>query len=99
GFKMSLSKDVPTLVKKALPEILSRWLKGRINLRDPSIIWAIHPGGPKIVDEIKTSFNLSDEQVSYSLKVLSEHGNMSSATLPHIWQEILADQKVATGTP
>ncbi len=98
GFKMTLSRDVPGLVKKALPDLLGRALGDNFNLADPSTIWAIHPGGPKIVEEIQTQFNLSSEQVHYSQRILKTRGNMSSATLPHIWNEILNDDKVKSGT-
>jgi predicted naringenin-chalcone synthase len=52
-------------------------------------IFAIHPGGPKIIDVIQEALELSDDQVAASRKVLLERGNMSSATLPHVWHEIL----------
>lgn len=97
-FTMVLSKDVPALVKKALPGVLERACGGIDLLHDPSVIWAIHPGGPKIIDEIQQAFGLSEDQVCYSRRVLKERGNMSSATLPHIWTEILKDSHVQAGT-
>jgi predicted naringenin-chalcone synthase len=99
NFDMTLSKDVPTYVKKSLPAILARWLGQDRILEDPKTIWAIHPGGPKIIDEIKNAFSLREEQICYSRKILSERGNMSSATLPHIWNEILNDPLLTSGTP
>lgn len=52
-------------------------------------IFAIHPGGPKIIDSVQEVLELSNDQVVESKKVLFERGNMSSATLPHVWSEIL----------
>ena len=60
-------------------------------------IFAIHPGGPKIIDAVQEVLELSDQQTAQSKKVLFERGNMSSATLPHVWVEILKDP-VAAGT-
>lgn len=91
NFGMVLSKDIPSIVKKSLPGILKRWLKDNSRWKNPSLIWAIHPGGPKIIDEIKEAFALTEKQVSYSREILRRRGNMSSATLPHIWNEILKD--------
>ena len=31
--------------------------------------------------------------------MLHDYGNMSSATLPHVWQRILEDSRIAAGTP
>ena len=44
------------------------------------------------IEAVQKTLELSDEQCAQSKKILFECGNMSSATLPHIWAEILADQ-------
>jgi predicted naringenin-chalcone synthase len=98
GMQMSLSKDVPSLIANSLRETLENWEKEiqiplRSLLRD-SIV-AVHPGGPKIIDLVKETLELSEEQVLTSRKILLEHGNMSSATLPHVWAEISKDPKAA----
>jgi predicted naringenin-chalcone synthase len=54
-------------------------------------IFAIHPGGPKIIDSVQEVLELSDNQIKESRKILFERGNMSSATLPHVWSEILGN--------
>ena len=51
--------------------------------------FAIHPGGPKIIDAVQEALELSDKQTQESKKILFERGNMSSATLPHVWNEML----------
>lgn len=98
GFQMTLSKDVPKIVGQALPEILEKWLRDQSLLKDPSLIWAVHPGGPKILDQVQSTFELQDSQLVHSRKILREHGNMSSATLPHVWSSLLRDQNITTGT-
>ena len=66
------------------------FLKAGINVTEAlKSVFAIHPGGPKIIDSVQDILELSDEQVFYSKKILFERGNMSSATLPHVWSEIL----------
>ena len=61
-------------------------------------IFATHPGGPKIIETIAQSLDLQEKQIEASQKILLTRGNMSSATLPHIWQEILK-KKVEDKTP
>lgn len=85
GMQMTLSKDVPDKIRGQLPAFLRELTNG--SGRD--YLFAIHPGGPKIIDLLQDQLELSDEQVLFSRKVLRERGNMSSSTLPHIWQEIL----------
>lgn len=97
AFQMTLSKDVPNLVAQHLREILIRgygtdsfekWCS------DSSVVWAVHPGGPKILDLVERAFELSPNQMAHSRAVLRARGNMSSATLPHIWNAILNDEGV-----
>jgi len=61
-------------------------------------LFAIHPGGPKIIDQIKEILALKEHQIEYSTEVLKSFGNMSSATLPHIWEKMLNDRKVMNGS-
>jgi predicted naringenin-chalcone synthase len=58
---------------------------------------AVHPGGPKIIDRVQEILELDAAQVQASRDVLFDYGNMSSATLPHIWQRIASDERVASG--
>jgi predicted naringenin-chalcone synthase len=37
-------------------------------------------------------------QLAHSRAVLHDHGNMSSATLPHIWARLLDDADVPSGS-
>ena len=46
---------------------------------------------------VQEFLEISNEQTKFSKKVLFERGNMSSATLPHVWKEILdANPKAGT---
>jgi predicted naringenin-chalcone synthase len=101
GFSMGLSKHVPVLIRRALPHFLQRLSEeANLDLADlrQHAYWAIHPGGPKIVDQIGEQLGLQDWQTHHSRAILRQHGNMSSATLPHIWQSILHDAKVPPGS-
>ncbi len=90
GFRMTLSREVPKQVQSAIGDVVKPW-------RSPDAVYAIHPGGPRIIDAVKESLQLSEEQVWFSREVLKHHGNMSSATLPHVWQKMLPELK--SGTP
>jgi predicted naringenin-chalcone synthase len=92
GMQMTLSKDVPVKIRDDLVIFLKELafdngLDYESMLKES--LFAIHPGGPKIIDSIQLRLGLSDEQVSLSREILRTRGNMSSATLPHVWQKIL----------
>lgn len=90
GFAMSLAREVPKSVQEGVRALVKPW-------QSPSCVYAIHPGGPRIIDVVKDALGLSEEQVGFSREVLRRHGNMSSATLPHIWMNMLSE--IPDGTP
>lgn len=81
GFNMKLSDKVPAILGKNLRPWLERWLE-QCGLQLSSIrSWAVHPGGPKILDQIRNYLNLDRSQLAGSYQILAEYGNMSSATI------------------
>lgn len=99
GMKMTLSRDVPSKIGASLRPFIQKLIEDsgyNLNevLRDAT--FAIHPGGPKIIDSVSEILELSSEQVQASREVLLHRGNMSSATLPHVWKSLM-DQKIQSG--
>jgi len=92
-FKMRLSCEVPELIKQHLKPFVSRLLESSKHTPNAPLIFAIHPGGPKIIEAVEEALALSPETTEESHAVLAECGNMSSATLPHIWNRILTNPK------
>lgn len=100
GFQMSIAKDVPILIQRALQAYLHRLAKraGREISDLQNAYYAIHPGGPKIIDQTAEVLQLSEKQIHYSKEVLQTCGNMSSATLPHVWDKMLKDETMPKGS-
>lgn len=95
GMMMTLSREVPFKIRDALPLFVDELcLKAGVKKQEilELGIFAIHPGGPKIIEAVQKKLELKDEQVEVSKKVLRTRGNMSSATLPHVWQEMMESQ-------
>lgn len=89
GFTMTLSAQVPEIIKTQLKPWLESWL-ARNNLDLSKIAtWAIHPGGPRIVSAAASALDLNKEAVSTSLDVLNDCGNMSSPTILFILKRLL----------
>lgn len=81
GFEMSLSNRVPELIQEHLRPWLASWLD-RQGLSIAEVgSWAIHPGGPKIVDAVAEALDLPADATRTSREILREHGNMSSPTI------------------
>src|SRR3569832_2251243 len=97
GMKMTLSKEIPLLIVKALPVFIAHLIKKAQLTSDETLYFAIHPGGPKIIEQVAALMKLEPWQFSHSVQGLHKCGNMSSATLPHIWKEMWDDFNIPSG--
>lgn len=88
GFRMSLSAYVPKLlaanVETFVDTLLARNGLNRADVRH----WGVHPGSSKILDYVQERVGLDDAQLAASRKVLFDYGNMSSATILFVLEEI-----------
>jgi predicted naringenin-chalcone synthase len=99
GMQMGLLRDVPERIAGVLAAFVDR-LAQRAGLGNQELgqaVYAVHPGGPKILDRAREVLRLEEAQLACSRKILLERGNMSSATLPHVWMELLRDTQIAAG--
>lgn len=91
GMMMTLSREVPFKIRDALPEFIKELVhEAGLSIEDvlKTAIFAVHPGGPKIIEAVQKKLELTDAQVKAGKEVLFQRGNMSSATLPHVWKVI-----------
>jgi predicted naringenin-chalcone synthase len=100
GMQMTLARDVPERIAGVLRDfVIDLYRRGGRDLdAAKASVFAVHPGGPRIIERVRQVLELDEAQVRASRGVLRDHGNMSSATLPHIWMRIAADPEVAPGT-
>lgn len=93
-FRMVLSKKVGLKIRDVLKEHVSHFLDQH-GLRIQDIDrFAVHPGGPQIIETVQRALALDEETVRHSKAILHQYGNMSSTTLPHIWASMQNDTAV-----
>ncbi|HSX12156.1 MAG TPA: 3-oxoacyl-[acyl-carrier-protein] synthase III C-terminal domain-containing protein, partial [Rhabdochlamydiaceae bacterium] len=96
GFHLTIAKEVPVLIARGIENYLMLLAK-KANVTIEKLKnahFAIHPGGPKIIELVAKQLGLTAEQISHSKEILLSYGNMSSATLPHVWEKLLNDKSV-----
>ncbi len=81
GFDMTLSTRVPGLIATHLGSWLKEWLASHHLTINQIASWAIHPGGPRILNSIEESLGLPKGTAATSREILQDYGNMSSATI------------------
>ncbi|XP_027350027.1 chalcone synthase [Abrus precatorius] len=88
GLTFHLLKDVPGIISKNIEKSLVEAFTP-IGISDwNSIFWVAHPGGPAILDQVEAKLRLKEEKLRCTRHVLSEYGNMSSACVLFILDEV-----------
>lgn len=81
GFEMTLTKKIPRLITEHLRPWMERWLAENGLTTEKVGSWAIHPGGPKILNAVEEALALPACQLEPSRSILAAFGNMSSPTV------------------
>jgi predicted naringenin-chalcone synthase len=81
GFEIALSARVPHVIETALAPWLDGWLAAQHLTRGDIATWAVHPGGPRILESVAAATGIGREDYAISQEVLAEFGNMSSPTI------------------
>ncbi|PWA80153.1 chalcone synthase 3 [Artemisia annua] len=101
GLTFELHKEVPKMISKNIDKVLMHAVSP-LGLSDwNSLFWIVHPGGRAILDEVELKLNLKKEKLRASRHVLSEYGNLTSACVLFIIDEMrktsLKEGKKTTG--
>jgi predicted naringenin-chalcone synthase len=88
GFEMTLAKKVPQLIASHVRPWLESWLAENGLALDQIGSWAVHPGGPRILEEAAAALGLTSSHTSAAREVFAEYGNMSSPTVLFILERL-----------
>jgi predicted naringenin-chalcone synthase len=89
GFRMGLSPHVPDVLAVHIgPMVADLLVRNGVGAEEVDG-WAVHPGGPRILDVVAERLELPDGALDASRTVLAEHGNCSSATVLLVLDEVL----------
>ncbi|KAI4338213.1 hypothetical protein L6164_016557 [Bauhinia variegata] len=85
--------DVPELISQNIEKALVEAFQPLCISDYNSIFWIAHPGGRAILDQIEQKLSLKPEKMRASRHVLSEYGNMASACVFFIMDEMRRKSK------
>jgi predicted naringenin-chalcone synthase len=81
GFRMGLSPLVPDVLSRHVRKLVEDLLNRHGMAIGDVDGWAVHPGGPKILDVVQEQLGLPPEALAASRDVLASYGNCSSSTV------------------
>ena len=98
GFRIVLSPDVPEVIAQHVPEDAEALLSQHGLSRRDIGCWILHTGGPKILRATQNALGLRAEDIAASWDCLRKMGNLSSASVLMVLEEILENRRPAPGT-
>ena len=88
GFRMTLSSRVPGLLGLHLRPWITKWLETNGLSPEEIATWAVHPGGPRILNAFAEAMSIAPDALSVSREIMQTHGNMSSPTVLFVLERL-----------
>ena len=97
GLRIVLDANVPDLVRRYLGEDVDGFLADAGLSRDDVEFWVCHPGGPKVLEAIEAALDLPRSAVEMTWDSLARIGNLSSASVLHVFADTLRERPPRPG--
>ncbi|MBV8072644.1 MAG: type III polyketide synthase [Acidobacteriaceae bacterium] len=98
GFKIVLSRDVPAVVVNNLGRDADEFLADHGLRREDIGSWVIHTGGPKVLEATSAALGLTNGCLDASWDCLRRTGNLSSASVLFVLEEVMRNRRPEPGT-
>ncbi len=98
GFQIVLSPEVPQVVRENLRGDVDRFLAGHGLTRADIGCWLMHTGGPKVLEASEDALGLERGALVRSWEALRRVGNLSSASVLVVLDDVMKQHRPAAGT-
>jgi predicted naringenin-chalcone synthase len=86
---LHLGRDLPELAGAGLPEVVGGFLRRNHLERSEIDHWIVHPGGRRIIENVQTALELSDDDVATSWSALADHGNVGTPSILYVLKDTI----------
>src|SRR5579871_1138780 len=98
GFRITLSPEVPTLIREHLGHDVDAFLADHGYQRSDLKSWVLHTGGPKVLEATAAALDLHNGQLDASWDCLKRVGNLSSASVLVVLEDVMRNRRPEPGT-
>jgi predicted naringenin-chalcone synthase len=95
--RVLLSKEIRRIAPAMMEEVATRLLKDQGLIQQDVRFWVLHSAGRRVIERAQVAFGLADADLAYSRAVLRRFGNMSSATVLFVLDEVLRSGRPRPG--
>lgn len=89
SFEMVLNSQLPRYIGNEISTVIERVTSALKVSIDEIAFWAVHPGGRKILEEVKKKLDMDEKKLEQAYQVLKDCGNMSSSTILFVLDKIM----------
>jgi len=94
GFKIVMSRDIPTIVRTFMRESIETFLEEQGLGRDAIAHYIAHPGGARVIEAYRESLGLSDDALRHTRAVLRDCGNISACSVLFVLERFMRERAV-----
>lgn len=98
GFRITLSPQVPVLIRENLGRDLDTFLADHGYTKSDIGSWVLHTGGPKVLEATAAALDLHNGQLDASWDCLKKVGNLSSASVLVVLEDVMRNRRPEPGT-
>src|SRR5579859_6301996 len=98
GFRITLSPEVPVLIRENLGHDVDAFLADQRLQRSDIGSWVLHTGGPKVLEATAAALDLHNGQLDASWDCLKRVGNLSSASVLVVLEDVMKNRRPEPGT-
>lgn len=98
GFRIVLSREVPEMARKHLGHDVDELLQEHGLERGDIGCWILHTGGPKVLEGMQDALGLTEDDLAPSWDCLRKTGNLSSASVLGVLEEVMVRRRPEPGT-
>ncbi|KAL2460872.1 Type III polyketide synthase A [Abeliophyllum distichum] len=97
GINFKLGRDLPQKIEDNIEEFCKK-LIAKTGLKEYNdLFWAVHPGGPAILNRLESTLNLKNWKLECSRRALMDFGNVSSNTIFYVMEYMREELKKENG--
>lgn len=98
GFRILLSTEVPNLIRENLGRDVDAFLADQGHKRSDLKSFVLHTGGPKVLQASATALGLHNGELDASWDCLRKVGNLSSASVLVVLEDVMKNRRPEPGT-
>lgn len=98
GINFKLGRDLPQKIEENIEEFCKKLME-KANLKEfNELFWAVHPGGPAILNRLESTLKLNSDKLKCSRRALMDYGNVSSNTIFYVMENMREELMKRSGS-